>query len=256
MDLGLKNKNVLVTASTSGIGFRTSECFLKEGANVVLCGRNGEKLNSAIEKLNNAYPNGIVKGLAADLTNKGDVINLKNAVRSELGYIDILVSNLGSGKPECKNPYDINEWRRLFDINLFSAVYVMESFLDTFTSEGGCIVFMSSLAGKNRINCPPAYAAAKSSINMLTKFAARDLSSKKIRVNAISPGNVKFEGGRWEEIIKIDPSVIPEYIEKEVPMKRLGTPEEIANAVVFLCSDKASYITGEILDIDGGQSKN
>ena len=121
--------------------------------------------------------------------------------------------------------------------------------------ENANIVLLSSLAGYEKIGAPTAYAAAKNSIRTLVKYLADEHALYGIRVNGVAPGNVFYSGGRWEELWNQDKEGIETYIDGSVPMKRFGTPEEIANTVVFLASDRASFITGEVIKVDGGQSR-
>ena len=118
----------------------------------------------------------------------------------------------------------------------------------------GCLLFVSSIAGMEAFGAPTDYSVAKTAIISLAKNMARKLASDHVRVNVVAPGNVYFEGGTWDKKIEEDPDQVRNIIKETVPMNRFSTPEEIANPVVFLCSDKASFITGAILRVDGGQT--
>lgn len=255
MDLELKGKKVFITASSSGIGYASARAFLQEGATVVISGRDCNKLESAVEALKKEYVTSDIYGIQMDAT-KAD--SLKKAciyIKTTLGRLDCLVGNLGCGKSENKNIFDIYEWRRLFDINLFSAVQLIDSFKEAFDDNGGSIILMSSIAGMSRIGAPVAYAASKAGLNILVSYASKELVSSKIRINAVAPGNVFFKGGRWEELMNADVIGTDDYIRTEVPMNRFATPEEIANAVVFLSSARSSFTTGAVLVVDGGQCR-
>lgn len=115
---------------------------------------------------------------------------------------------------------------------------------------------LSSLAAYNRISAPYAYAAAKQAISVFSKYLSDDYAKKNIRVNSVVPGNVYYKGGRWEELVKQDEIGVKEYIENSVPLKRFATPDEIADAILFLASECASFITGTSLIVDGGQNRS
>lgn len=256
MDLKLKGKRVFITASTSGIGLATAESFLREGANVIICGRNSEKLYKEVERLKAEHISSEVYGVVIDATSYNDLVSAKKFVKNIWEKIDILVGNLGSGKGENSNQYDVCEWKRLFDINLFSSVQLIDIFKDMFPISGGSIVLMSSIAGMTRIGAPLAYASAKAGVNAFVSYAANDLSNYNIRINAVAPGNVFFEGGRWEELQSENKNDVEKYINLEVPMKRFATCNEISDSVVFLCSEKSSFTNGTVLIIDGAQCRN
>ena len=149
------------------------------------------------------------------------------------------------------------EWEKSFDINLFSTVKLVQAFDGLWNEErGGSIVMLSSLAAYNRISAPYAYAAAKQGISVFSKYLSDDYAKRNIRVNSVVPGNVFYKGGRWEELVKRDETGVKEYIENSVPLKRFASPDEIANAIVFLASDCASFITGTSLVVDGGQNRS
>ena len=151
---------------------------------------------------------------------------------------------------------EIIEWEKGFDINLFSAVKLIQEFDDMWVQqEGGSIVMISSLAACERIGAPYAYAAAKEGIRVLTKYLSDDYAVRNIRVNCVIPGNVFYHGGRWEELLNQDREGIEKYIQENVPLKRFAKPEEVADAIVFLASERAAFITGTSLLVDGGQKR-
>jgi len=257
MDLGLKDKKVLITASSGGIGFATARTFLEEGAKVIINGKNEEKLNIALNDLISVYGKGRVDGFLGDVTDNKQIIKLKDYIENKYGSIDILISNLGSGKPLSKNHLDTNEWIRFLEINLLSSVKLTDQFIPVLEKQmSGSIIFISSIAGIERLPSPFGYAAAKSGLFSLTKCLSASLAEKNIRVNCIVPGNVFFEGGRWDELLKHNPDIESDYIKKEVPMKRFAKAEEIADSIVFVSSPKSSFTTGAVLVIDGGQTRS
>ena len=192
--------------------------------------------------------------LFRSVTKESDIVALKKYVKERFGKIDCLVANAGSGRPIAESRLDIKEWKIGFDINLFSAVRLINEFEDMWDGEGN-IVLLSSLAASDRIRAPYAYAAAKEGIRVLTKYLSDDYALRNIRVNCVIPGNVFFSGGRWEELLESNKEEIERYIQENVPLKRFAEPKEIAVAIIFLASDLASFITGTSLVVDGGQKR-
>lgn len=256
MDLGLRDKNVLITASSQGIGFATAESFLKEGANVLLSGRKEEKLKQCCDELREKFGNERVFCFSGDISKENIILQCQSYVKKIWGRLDVLIPNLGSGKPIGNDRLNIKEWEMLMDVNLMSAVRLIREFSGLLSLSGqGSIILISSIAACERISAPYAYAASKNAIRTLGNYLAGDLADKLIRVNCVIPGNVMFSGGRWEELYNRDVDGVRRYINKEVPLKRFGRPEEIADTIVFLASERASFITGAELVVDGGQKR-
>ncbi|MCM1251838.1 MAG: SDR family oxidoreductase [Clostridium sp.] len=257
MDLGLTNKKVFVTASSQGIGYSIAESFLREGACVLLNGRNEKKLQHNYEALQKRYGTEKVYSFVGDITKENVILQCQEYIESLWGKLDILIPNLGSGKPVGVNRMDIVEWETLLNVNLISAVNVVRAFVDMLTlNDNSSIIFISSIAACERIAAPYAYAASKNAIRTLSNYLSGDLAEKSIRVNCVVPGNIMFAGGRWEELYNNAKDDIDAYINTSVPLKRFGKPEEIADAVVFLASERARFITGAELVIDGGQKRS
>jgi 3-oxoacyl-[acyl-carrier protein] reductase len=229
--------------------------MLNEGAQVMINGRNGEKLEKVLEEFHLRFPNSSVDGYVGDVAETNDIVGFYDYVRNKWGNIDILVPAVGRGKAFSKDPLSDEDWNKLLQINLHSAVSMVRRF-QSLLNENGSIVVISSIAGREVIGAPIAYAAGKQSLNVFVKYMSKILADRKIRMNAVMPGNVFFEGGRWEEILNDDYENIMQYISNSVPLKRFATPEEIANAVVFLASPKSSFTTGAILTVDGGQTNS
>lgn len=256
MDLGLRDKNVLITASSQGIGFAAAESFLREGANVLLSGRKEEKLKQRCEELREKFGNERVFFFLGDISKENIILQCQSYVKKIWGRLDVLIPNLGSGKPIGDDRLNIKEWEMLMDVNLMSAVRLIREFSELLSLSGqGSIILISSIAACERISAPYAYAASKNAIRTLGNYLAGDLADKSIRVNCVIPGNVMFPGGRWEELYNRDVDGVRRYINKEVPLKRFGRPEEIADAIVFLASERAGFITGAELVVDGGQKR-
>lgn len=256
MELGLKGRRVLISGSSQGIGKAIAQEFLLEGATVVINGRDNKRLETTCIELERAFGKERVYSFCGDLTKEEETETLKRFIQSELGGIDIIVPNIGSGKAMTHSMLDFSEWYRLLEINLMSAVMLIEKFEDMLKKGyHSNVVFISSVAGREVSGAPYAYAAAKEALLVLAKRLSEDWACDGIRINSVLPGNVFFEGGRWEEILTENYDDTMEKIHTTVAMKRLGTPDEIASAVVYLASDKASFITGTTLTVDGGQLK-
>lgn len=255
MDLLFEGKNVFVTASSGGIGKAVAKGFLREGAAVIINGRSEERLHDTLREFQKEYGDDRVQAVCADMSDEISIRHAAESIKDYVGCIDAVVGNLGTGKPVYEDKFDLNEWRHMLSINLLSAVGLIGTMRGLFPKGGGSIALIGSLAAHDRIGAPPAYAAAKAGIVSLVKYAAPILSERNIRINAVSPGNVLFEGGRWEEILKNDEEGTKSYIEKEVPMKRFGMAGEIAETVLFLCSERSSFTTGAIIQVDGGQGR-
>ena len=262
MDLQLKGKKAVITASTDGIGYAVAYKLLEEGANVLINGRNELKAQQKqylLEKDDGEKEFGEKRVFLyiGDTTSEAGIKGIYQYAESIFNHIDCIVANVGCGRPITQSNLDIKSWEKNFDINLFSAVRLIQEF-DGFWGENtnGSIVLVSSLAAYNRISAPYAYAASKQGISVFSKYLSDDYAGRNIRVNSVIPGNVFYKGGRWEELLKKDKSGVKEYIEHCVPLGRFATPEEIADAVTFLVSERASFITGASLLVDGGQSRS
>lgn len=255
MDLGLCDKSVFITASTSGIGKAIATAFLREGATVIINGRNEKKLVDSLNEFRQLYGRERVYAICGDMSEEALIKEAVNKIKEYVSCLDVVVGNLGTGKPISDDKFDMKEWQYMIKMNLLSAVGLLHNVRDLFSEVGGSVVLITSLAAHDRIGAPPAYAASKAGVISLVKYAAPILLEQNVRINAVSPGNVFFEGGRWEQLMVQDSIGVKEYIEKEVPMKRFGNVDEVAETVLFLCSEKSSFTTGAIVQVDGGQGK-
>jgi len=253
MDLKLKNKWVLITGSSRGIGYSIAENFLIEGASVILVARNKEKLKLAELKLQDKYGKDKVRSKVCNCLIKDALDKLSNSINKELGTVDIVVANIGNGESVADPIPEYSQWQRTWNINFESALLTARAFLPMLEESRGNILFVSSIAGIEAFGAPTDYSTAKTAVIALAKNMARKLAPN-VRVNVIAPGNVYFKGGSWDKKIEQNKDLVSRAIEEAVPMNRFATPSEIANSVVFLCSDKAKFITGATLVVDGGQT--
>jgi 3-oxoacyl-[acyl-carrier protein] reductase len=251
MDLRLRNKKVFISGSSRGIGLCIARKFIEEGANVVINSRNTEDLKAAAISLGNC------SRITGDLSSPKDALKAITRSAEILGGIDIVVCNVGSGTsvPPGQETYD--EWRRVFDVNFFSATNLIEASRVFLGESQGSIVCTSSICGNETIpGAPVTYSVAKSALNTYVKSMSHSLGLEGIRINAVAPGNINFPGSIWSKKIVQNPESVKIMLEKNVPLGEFGSPDDVANLVVWLASDVAKFITGTIVTTDGGQTRS
>jgi 3-oxoacyl-[acyl-carrier protein] reductase len=253
LNLGLTDKRVLIAGASRGIGLAVAEGFLCEGARVALLARTAGPLKAASADLAKQYGPERVLALAADCADAGAWPGVLDRLRSSWGGLDIAVANVGDGRSVPDALPDEERFALSWRINFKSAETTARATLPLLEKSGGCLLFVSSIAALEVIGAPTDYSVAKSALLALSKQMARKLAPR-VRVNCLAPGNVYFPGGSWDAKIQADAGRVEALIASTVPMNRFGTPEEMADAVVFLCSDRASFITGTCLVVDGGQT--
>ena len=257
MELGLVNKVVLVCGSSRGIGLATAHAFAREGARVVIAGRDNTALEQAAGELSRESTPERVLAVQADLTEPADIRRTLARVEEIYGGCNVVVANVGSGTARAGWELAAEDWEAVLKVNLVGGMVLAGAALTHLVAQGGgSLIFVSSIAGHEAINAPVAYSAAKAAVISGMKNLSRLVGSKGVRVNAVVPGNVYFPGGTWERKLAERREFFEQYIESEVPLKRFGRPEEIADAIVFLASERASFITGACLVVDGGQTKS
>ena len=253
MNLGLDGKRVLVTGASRGIGASIAEKFLEEGANALIVSRGSEQLFSTEKDLQARYGRGRIRAATCSCTNSASLLNLREQIKQRWHDIDIVVANVGDGRSVPDPLPNDEQWKKTWDNNFESALYTARTFLPMLQQSKGCLLFVSSIAALEAFGAPVDYSTAKSAVVALAKNMARKLA-KEVRVNVLALGNVYFLGGSWDEKIKQDADRVDQIIKSTVPMQRFGTPEEMADAAVFLCSERAAFITGSVLVVDGGQT--
>jgi 3-oxoacyl-[acyl-carrier protein] reductase len=249
MDLGLKGKNVIVSGGTKGIGRSIADTFADEGANVAICARHADEVDEAVKDL-------AAKGVRATgrVVDVGDGPALKSwvaDVAAEFGGIDTVVANVSA---LAIGP-DEENWNKSFQVDLMGAVRMVEAAMPHLEqSDAASIVTISSVSGREIDFASGPYGSLKAALIHYTQGLAHQLAGKGIRANTVSPGNTYFPGGVWSQIEQGNPDFFATALGMN-PTGRMGTPQEMANAVVFLSSAKASFITGTNLVVDGALTK-
>ena len=242
----LKDKVAIVTGGTRGIGFAIVKKYLKNGAKVVLLGSKEESVTKALNELKSENENYIVDGYYPNLSDLKSVEETFKIVKEKYGKIDILVNNAGISARESIYDYKEEDFEKIMDLNV-KAVFNCSKAVVKYMKEngGGVILNTSSMVSIYGQPSGCGYPASKFAVNGLTKSLARELGKDNIRVNAVAPGVT------LTDMMKSVPQEVIEPIIKGIPLGRIGTPEEVADAFLFLASDMASYITGVILSVDG-----
>jgi len=255
MDLELHKKVFLVAGSTQGIGLGIAECFLKEGARVVITGRTPSKLKEAFDYLSCSADSNSILPLEVDMEDLKGIQHSLNCIQEAFGRLDGVVANIGSGAEPLGVPTDPTTWEASFHKNLRASLQLAQAAFPFLKENGGSLTFISSIAGIEDMKAPIGYSIHKAGIIAASKKFAREFAPFNIRVNVVAPGNILFPGGGWETKTKQDPEAVADYIKSAVPLNCFGTPEDIGNVCVFLSSGKAQFITGSTIVVDGGQTK-
>ena len=242
----LKDKVAIVTGGSRGIGLATVKAFLKEGATVILCASSQASAEKAVAGIKAETPDAPVSGIWPNLADLADVRKCFDEVISQFGHVDILVNNAGMSESTPFASYTQELFEKVMDLNVNGMFNATQAITNYMVLQGhGVILNTSSMVSKYGQPAGLAYPVSKFAVNGMTVSLARELGPKGIRVNAVAPGITETD------MMKAVPKSVIEPMIAQIPLRRLGQPEDIANAFVFLASDEASYITGVILSVDG-----
>lgn len=249
----MKEKVAVVTGASSGIGRAAALLFAKNGASVVAVGRIQSELGSLRDEARPA--GGSIKTHLADVTETSQVDRLVTETIEHFGRIDVLVNSAGVIKTGSIEDTTLDDWDKMMNVNLRSMFYLMQKCVPFLVKAKGNIVNVSSVTGTRAFPGVLAYCVSKAATDQLTRCAALELAAKGVRVNAVNPGvvitNLHKRGGMSEEnYVKF-----VENAKKTHPLGRAGTPEEVAELILFLASEKASWVTGATYEIDGGRGQ-
>lgn len=242
------NKNVFITGGTRGIGKKTVELFASKGFNIAFTYlKSEEKAKNLIIELNKKYPSSIVQSFKADVASFSQMQNVANSVLSTFGKIDVIVANAGASKIAPFIDLTENDYDEMLNTNLKGIFNTIKPFLPSMIDQkSGKIVFISSIWGLNGSSCESLYCASKAGQIGLMKSLAKELGPSNINVNCVCPGLIDTDMN--SELSKEE----KQQIIDETPLGRIGYPSDVANAIYFLSSEDASFITGQCLTIDGG----
>ncbi len=242
----LKDKVAIITGGSRGIGFATADKFLEEGAAVILTASSQASADKAVTRLKQKYPQSTVAGISPNLASLESVQSAFQEIISQYGCVDILVNNAGVSESAPFTQYTEEIFDKVMDLNVKGVFNATRAAIEHMVSRGkGVILSTSSMVSISGQPSGVAYPTSKFAVNGFTVSLARELGPKGIRVNAVAPGITETD------MMKAVPKEVIDPMIQQIPLRRLGQPEDIANAFVFLASDEASYITGVVLSVDG-----
>ena len=242
----LKDKVAIITGGSRGIGYATAEKFLAEGAKVIITASSQQSADKAVAQLKEKYPASVIDGISPDLSSLESVREAFMLTSIKYGCVDILVNNAGISESTPFTEYTEETFDKVMDLNVKGVFNATRAAVDCMAARGsGVILSTSSMVSISGQPSGFAYPASKFAVNGLTVSLARELGPKGIRVNAVAPGIIETD------MMKKVPKEVIEPLINQIPLRRIGKPEDIANAFVFLASEEAGYITGVVLSVDG-----
>lgn len=255
MDLGLRDRSVIVTGASRGIGRAIAEAFAAEGARVTIVARTEADVEAAASALRAAHPGAAVHPVTADVTDAADAARIIEAARSAHGGVDVLVNNAGGA---VRDGSVEEKWDGSFGLNVTATVRLMELAKPLLVASGqGAVINIASIYGREYgPGAAPQYSGTKAAEIAMSKAYALAWAPEGVRVNSVAPGSIAFEGGSWGRRLEQDPEGMAKFIADYIPGGRFGRVEEVAATVAFLASPRASWILGACVNVDGGQSRS
>ncbi|MDC0576770.1 SDR family oxidoreductase [Gammaproteobacteria bacterium] len=249
MDLNLAGKKVLVTGSSRGIGLQIANGFIIEGCSVVC--------NSRSHFIPEGSSNSDAHFVSGDVSTEIGAKKVIDEAASILDGLDIVICNVGSGKSVPPGQETQESWTTSFEINFYSTIHTIQAARPFLKASRGVIICISSICGTEIIpGAPVTYSVSKAALNAYVKGISRPFGEEGIRICAVAPGNIFFDGSVWDEKLKTNSTAVNQMLKDEVPLNKLGSSDDVANLVLFLSSPVADNITGSILVSDGGQTKS
>jgi 3-oxoacyl-[acyl-carrier protein] reductase len=254
MDLGLTDRVAIVTGASQGIGKGIAEALAREGCDVAICARTASDLEDAADDIREHGRE--VLAVPMDVTDEGEPERLVAETYERFGRVDVYAGNVGGNRRGNFEELSDEDWRDIIDLNLMSHVRTSRAAIPHMKEVGGgAICYISSIFGRELGGAGLSlYNTTKSALISMSKVMAQELTPEGIRVNTVAPGSIRFEGGSWDRRVKERPEEMKEFIAENLPVGRFGRVEEVADTVAFLCSDRASLVTGACINVDGGQS--
>ena len=253
MDLGLDGRTAIVTGASRGIGKYIALELARQGSNVTICARTESDLDAAAAEIRDEGAE--VLALPMDVTETGEPERLVEETHNRFGRIDIYVGNVGGNRRGDFEELSDEDWEALINLNFMSHVRVSRAAIPHMRDvDDASICYISSIFGRELGGAGLSlYNTTKSALISVSKMMAQELAPE-IRVNSVAPGSIRFPGGSWDQRVKEQPEKMTEFVEENIAIERFGRATEVADAVAFLCSERASLINGACINVDGGQS--
>ena len=253
MDLEVSDRVALITGGSRGIGRATAIALAKEGSRLGICARGEEGLNNVLEELRAITPH--VWGTVADVTSRADMERFVSEAAGQLGGVDLLVCNVGGAAGGATLEATDEEWQQSLDVNLLHSVRTIRAAVPYMKERGqGAIVMVSSISGW-KPGPRGQYGSAKAAEIFLAGVLAWELAPHHIRVNTVCPGSIYFEGGPWGRFKERFPEDYDKWTEHDLPWKRLGTDDEVADVIAFMLSERSRWVNGAMIPVDGSQDR-
>jgi 3-oxoacyl-[acyl-carrier protein] reductase len=253
MDLGLRNRVAIVTGSSRGLGRATATALAQEGARVVINGRTEASLQQTANEIRGA--GGVVEAVAADVRTEVGCQQLFDRAIAAFGQVDILVNNAGGSAPTQLDSSDA-EWAVAIDWMFWPSLRLSRLVAPGMRARrSGVIVMIASIYGRE-LGGSRSYQVVKSAQLSLSKALAKELAPDNVRVLSVAPGSISFPGGSWARRQEADPEGMARFVAQDMPLGRFGRAEEVGDVVAFLCSERASLVTGACIPVDGCQGRS